>query len=435
MLDILGSPLTKIRDEITKASTWLYNKKQSKITISSIEPVEPDDGDFWIDMGSVTIPPSYDKFYVSDANVLIDCQIIDRFFYKTLDIDCYNLSLVQAYLDIDGELYDTTVTVYLDIDCKLITPWMLTCGAKLYERMYLNHYKAAYYGYYSDQYNNYMAGDKYEPVPIGSLIQNSFTVSNKTFYITALMAMYDERNQSKEGNGFNVLFGVYIEDGVIPFESITIGFHHHLAWPEERDIEYVRTIYASEFSTDSIYTRYVSWPDETNGAIPKLFEVLHDFWRFQVGEVPLEVSVTTVNGQVETYYMSMKQEDSSKAFEFTTTQVCSIIENGIDIRKGYMKEDSQQITLARYRAREESIEEIFIHNYACGNIYKNELMILIDTDRESIELWIDGRMKESLLRINTNDTWDDGYIHIRDERVVALYETALSSQRIKLQMR
>lgn len=434
MLDILGSPLTKIRDEITKASTWLYNKKQSKITISSIEPVEPDDGDFWIDMGSVTIPPSYDKFY-EVYGITMDCYIMDTYLYHTMDIDCYNLGLVQAYLDIDGELYDTTVTTYLDIDCKLITPWMLTCGAKLYDRMYLNHYKAAYYGYYSDQHNNYMAGDKYEPKPIGSLVENSFSVSNKTFYITALMAMYDERNQSKEGNGFNVLFGIYIEDGIIPFESITIGFHHHLTWPEERDIEYVRTIYASEFSTESIYTRYVSWPDETNGAIPKLFEVLHDFWRFQVGEVPLEVSVSTVNGEVETYYISMKQEDSSKVIELPTTQVCSIIENGISISKGYMK-DSQQITLARYRAREESIEEIFIRNYACGNLYKNELLIRINIDREYIELWIDGRMKESLLKINTKtDVWDDGYIHIRDERVVALYETALSSQRIKLQMR
>lgn len=434
MLDILGSPLTKIRDEITKASTWLYNKKQSKITISSIEPVEPDDGDFWIDMGSVTIPPSYDKFY-EVYGITMDCYIMDTYLYHTMDIDCYNLGLVQAYLDIDGELYDTTVTAYLDIDCKLITPWMLTCGAKLYDRMYLNHYKAAYYGYYSDQHNNYMAGDKYEPKPIGSLVENSFSVSNKTFYITALMAMYDERNQSKEGNGFNVLFGIYIEDGIIPFESITIGFHHHLTWPEERDIEYVRTIYASEFSTESIYTRYVSWPDETNGAIPKLFEVLHDFWRFQVGEVPLEVSVSTVNGEVETYYISMKQEDSSKVIELPTTQVCSIIENGISISKGYMK-DSQQIALARYRAREESIEEIFIRNYAWGNLYKNELLIRLSTDREYVELWIDGRMKETMLRINTNiDVWDDGYIHIRDERVVALYETALSSQRIKLQMR
>ena len=434
MLDILGSPLTKIRDEITKASTWLYNKKQSKITISSIEPVEPDDGDFWIDMGSVTIPPSYDKFY-EIYGITMDCYIMDTYLYHTMDIDCYNLGLVQAYLDIDGELYDTTVTAYLDIDCKLITPWMLTCGAKLYDRMYLNHYKAAYYGYYSDQHNNYMAGDKYEPKPIGSLVENSFSVSNKTFYITALMAMYDERNQSKEGNGFNVLFGIYIEDGIIPFESITIGFHHHLTWPEERDIEYVRTIYASEFSTESIYTRYVSWPDETNGAIPKLFEVLHDFWRFQVGEVPLEVSVSTINGEVETYYISMKQEDSSKVIELPTTQVCSIIENGISISKGYMK-DSQQIALARYRAREESIEEIFIRNYACGNLYKNELLIRFNMDREYIELWIDGRMKETMLRINTNtDVWDDGYIHIRDERVVALYETALSSQRIKLQMR
>ena len=434
MLDILGSPLTKIRDEITKASTWLYNKKQSKITISSIEPVEPDDGDFWIDMGSVTIPPSYDKFY-EVYGITMDCYIMDTYLYHTMDIDCYNLGLVQAYLDIDGELYDTTVTAYLDIDCKLITPWMLTCGAKLYDRMYLNHYKAAYYGYYSDQHNNYMAGDKYEPKPIGSLVENSFSVSNKTFYITALMAMYDERNQSKEGNGFNVLFGIYIEDGIIPFESITIGFHHHLTWPEERDIEYVRTIYTSEFSTESIYTRYVSWPDETNGAIPKLFEVLHDFWRFQVGEVPLEVSVSTVNGEVETYYISMKQEDSSKVIELPTTQVCSIIENGISISKGYMK-DSQQIALARYRAREESIEEIFIRNYACGNLYKNELLIRVNTDREYIELWIDRRMKETMLRINTNtDVWDDGYIHIRDERVVALYETALSSQRIKLQMR
>ena len=434
MLDILGSPLTKIRDEITKASTWLYNKKQSKITISSIEPVEPDDGDFWIDMGSVTIPPSYDKFY-EVYGITMDCYIMDTYLYHTMDIDCYNLGLVQAYLDVDGELYDTTVTAYLDIDCKLITPWMLTCGAKLYDRMYLNHYKAAYYGYYSDQHNNYMVGDKYEPTPIGSLVENSFSVSNKTFYITALMAMYDERNQSKEGNGFNVLFGIYIEDGIIPFESITIGFHHHLTWPEERDIEYVRTIYASEFSTESIYTRYVSWPDETNGAIPKLFEVLHDFWRFQVGEVPLEVSVSTVNGEVETYYISMKQEDSSKVIELPTTQICSIIENGISISKGYMK-DSQQIALARYRAREESIEEIFIRNYACGNLYKNELLIRLSTDKEHIELWIDGRMKETMLRINTNtDVWDDGYIHIRDERVVALYETALSSQRIKLQMR
>lgn len=433
MLDILGSPLTKIRDEITKASTWLYNKKQSKITISSIEPVEPDDGDFWIDMGSVTIPPSYDKFY-EVYGITMDCYIMDTYLYHTMDIDCYNLGLVQAYLDIDGELYDTTVTAYLDIDCKLITPWMLTCGAKLYDRMYLNHYKAAYYGYYSDQHNNYMAGDKYEPKPIGSLVENSFSVSNKTFYITALMAMYDERNQSKEGNGFNVLFGIYIEDGIIPFESITIGFHHHLTWPEKRDIEYVRTIYASEFSTESIYTRYVSWPDETNGAIPKLFEVLHDFWRFQVGEVPLEVSVSTVNGEVETYYISMKQEDSSKVIELPTTQVCSIIENGISISKGYMK-DSQQIALARYRAREESIEEIFIRNYACGNLYKNELLIRFNMDREYIELWIDGRMKETLLKINMKDVWDDGYIHIRDERVIALYETALSSQRIKLQMR
>lgn len=431
--DILGSSVKRIQKNVTRLANWLYDKKQSKITISSIEPAQPDDGDFWIDMGSVHTPPSYNNF-LEILGPTASCTVEGGYIFNVVDVDCSNLAIHIDYIDSDCVVYDTHVEKYIDVDCNFVTSWMLTCGAKTYDRMYATHYRAAYYGYYGEEHNNYMAGDKYEPVPIGKLDKDYFSITDeKGFYITALMAMYDERNQSKEGNGFNVLFGIYIPDGVIPFKSITIGFHHQLGYPTYRNIVYTRTILDSEFSTDSIYTRYATWPDETNGAIPKLFEVLYDFWRWQVGEIPLEVSVITPKGMRQTYYVyntQNKKDDTS--IILPTISSCSIVPNGVQIKHGYIGSQQPRL-LSNTDSSDTKIEEICIQNYSIGNgRFKNELVLKVSPDVKEIQIKDN---IESILSLSSSEVDENGYIHIRDERVVAIYEAALSSPSIEIQMR
>lgn len=433
MPDILGATILKIHKNLISMARWLYNKKQSKIVISSIEPADPDDGDFWIDMGNVSVPPSYDKYHES-LGPTIDCAIFGGFAFNTFNIDCYNLAIQDTYLNSDCVVYNTQSEKYITVSCDFVTDWILVCGAKTYDRIYATHYKAAYYGYYGNKYNNYMAGDKYEPVPIGSLNTDYFKVTDeKGFYITALLAMYDERNQSKEGNGFNVLFGIYIPDGVIPFKTITIGFHHQIGYPVNRNIVYTRTILNSDFSTDSIYTRYAIWPDETNGAVPKLFEVLYDLWKWQTGEIPLEVSVTTLKGESKTFYLynDKKEVSQNEIVTLPITSSCSIVSNGVSIKQGYYPSEND---IKNKISANNKIKELFIQNYPVGNgVFKNELVIKVSPEIDEIQIKDN---IESLIYLSMFESDNNGYIHIRDERIVAIYETILSSSSsIKIQMR
>lgn len=281
----LGDSPVAIRDTLQTICNKLFNKKCNKIYITSITPKDPDEHDIWFDMGNAVEPPVYDK-PISFTPLEIDGTVYESYMSKSISVEGTIRLFTYRDFIVNAILNDKKREENFFVDCIIGTDWMMVSGLKFYDRVYTDHYKAAYYGYY-DAATLYKQNDKYFPIPIGSLNSNIFTFNGKKYTVTALMGMYDER--TTEGNGFTDIFAIDTGDGTINFDRITLTLRHEMK-RTGRVIQYVKTLYASDFVTGSkVNIKQAIWPDETNGAIPKLFEILHDLNSQSEGEVGWDI--------------------------------------------------------------------------------------------------------------------------------------------------
>ena len=188
-------------------------------------------------------------------------------------------------------------------------------------------------GYYTPAANWIQDQDR-PPVQIGSMQSAQFDIDGKPFYILSLMAYYDEDNTTS-GNGFNVLFTIRTPDRVIPFDSLTITINHQFRYPKRRDVVYTKTITAEEFDSEDLLVRHATWSDETNGAIPKLFEILYDLNHYS--DIPVNVDLkATVNGNTYGFTKTTNALIHGKDIDIPVEEIRKITDTGdIDIQTGY----------------------------------------------------------------------------------------------------
>lgn len=398
----LGDSLRVIHDEIVRLFNLLQNKKQRKIYLSAIEPTQVEDNDVWIDMSDEMSPPVYNKDFSTDV-LSIDMRVMSNLTSAYMDIDVNIARSIISNLFIDATVLDTANLIYKDINVDVFigTNWELTSGGTEYERVYLNHFRAAYYGYF-DTSLTYMQSDKYPPKPMGNIDSNKIIVGDKSCTILGLMGMYDER--STTGNGFNNFLSIYTEDGVIPFESLTLSVTHTFK-VSKRTVSYQKTFLASEFTNDDVKIKKYIWPDETNGAEPKLFQILHDAYTYKE---PVYFSFTT-NTSTSAVSLFSLDTDLINTYSFISKEKF----NPIKFSRSYGALSSEDISQCPIINSGNIIyfDGIFVYSKKEGYYYKYHIGILLNNKSKfsPFYLTIDDNPETTILVDALNIDIDDKY--------------------------
>ena len=317
---------------LSDSANKLFNKKQNKIRVSFLRPNAAEEGDIWIDTGEHSAQV-FNKPYIDDNFLSLTAVIEQLEASKEVNISGFVEEHLSKDINISADIINNTADKYIDIMAEVSSNWVLKSGRKEYDRMYGKHFRTAYYGYYTPAANWIQDQDR-PPVQIGSIQSAQFDIDGKPFYILSLMAYYDEDNTAS-GNGFNVLFTIRTPDRVIPFDNLTITINHQFRYPKRRDVVYTKTITAEEFDSEDLLVRHATWADETNGAIPKLFEILYDLNHYS--DIPVNIDLkATVNGNTYGFTKTTNALIHGKDIDIPVEEIRKITDTGdIDIQTGY----------------------------------------------------------------------------------------------------